>query len=205
MTNEIKNLLFDLGGVVVNIDRERCVAAFNRAGMHDADEMLGVYKQNGIFLQLEEGEVTPQEFRDALRPHFDHEVSDEVIDACFGEFLLGIPVERLRALERLHKHYRIFIVSNTNAIMFDHQIPDYFRADGHDINYYADDMVLSFDAKCCKPDERIFKICLEKFSIRAEETLFFDDGQANCDAAARLGFKIHCVKPGTEFYDYFNE
>ncbi len=199
----IKNLLFDLGGVVIDINRDRCVKAYTEAGMRDADEMLGVYKQSGIFLALEEGKVTPEEFRAEMRKHFDCEVSDEVIDNCFFQFLLGIPVERLRAMEELAKTYHIYLLSNTNTIMFNKAIRNYFKADGHDLEYYAEDMVLSYEAHCCKPDERIFKMCIEKFGIKAEETLFFDDGQENCDAAARLGYQTYCVKPGTEFYDYF--
>ena len=101
---EIKNLLFDLGGVIVNINRDRCVKAYTEAGMPNANELLGVYKQSGIFLALEEGKVTPQQFRDEIRKHFTCEVSDDTIDWCFKQFLLGIPVERLRALEQLKQH-----------------------------------------------------------------------------------------------------
>ena len=202
---EIKNLLFDLGGVIVNINRDRCVKAYTEAGMPNANELLGVYKQSGIFLALEEGKVTPQQFRDEIRKHFTCEVSDDTIDWCFKQFLLGIPVERLRALEQLKQHYRIYILSNTNAIMFESVIKEYFEGDGHDINYYADGVVVSYEELCCKPDARIFMRCVEKFGIKPEETLFFDDGQGNCDAAAELGFATYCVKPGTEFYDYFNK
>ena len=201
--NNIKNLLFDLGGVIIDINRDRCVAAYTRAGMRDAEDMLGVYKQSGIFLLLEEGKVTPEEFRAEMRKHFDCPVSDDTIDNCFFQFLLGIPVERLRALERLAKQYHIYLLSNTNTIMFNSVIREFFRADGHDLEYYAEDMVLSYEAHCCKPDQRIFQMCIDQFGIRPEETLFFDDGQANCDAAQLLGFRTHCVKPGTEFYDYF--
>lgn len=201
--SEIKNLLFDLGGVVVTIDRNRCVKAYNEAGMPDADEMLGVYKQSGIFLQLEEGRVTPQQFREEMRKHFTCEVSDETIDNCFKQFLIGIPLPRLRALEQLKEHYRIYILSNTNAIMFETTIRDFFKGDGHELEYYADDYVVSYEELCCKPDEKIFRRCVEKFGIKPEETLFFDDGQVNCDAAAKLGFATHCVKPGTESYEYF--
>ena len=202
--SEIKNLLFDLGGVIVDIDRDRCVKAYTEAGMPDADEMLGVYKQSGIFLQLEEGKVTPQQFRDEMRKHFVSNVSDAVIDDCFKQFLLGIPVQRLRALEQLRKKYRVYLVSNTNAIMFETTIRDFFKADGHSLEYYVDGYVVSYEELCCKPDERIFRRCVEKFGIKSEDTLFFDDGLVNCEAAGRLGFATHNVKPGTEFIDYFN-
>ena len=201
--SEIKNLLFDLGGVIVDINRDRCVKAYTEAGMRDADEMLGVYKQSGIFLQLEEGKVTPQQFRDEMRKHFTGNVSDEVIDDCFSQFLLGIPVHRLRALERLKKDYHVYLLSNTNAIMFETTIRDFFKADGHTLEYYVDGYVVSYEELCCKPDERIFRRCEEKFGIKPEETLFFDDGLVNCDAAKRLGFVTHHVKPDTEFLDYF--
>ena len=68
-----------------------------------------------------------EQFRDEIRKHFTCEVSDDTIDWCFKQFLLGIPVERLRALEQLKQHYRIYILSNTNAIMFESIIKEYFE------------------------------------------------------------------------------
>lgn len=87
----IKNLLFDLGGVIMNLDRDRCVRAFEALGMRDADEFLGVYGQKGAFLALERGDIDADEFRREIRPLFDREVTDEEIDSAFNQFLTGIP------------------------------------------------------------------------------------------------------------------
>lgn len=199
----VRNLLFDLGGVIMNLRRENCVEALEQLGLKDADEMLGLYCQTGPFMQLEEGKITPAEFRAEIRRHIGCEVSDAEMDDAFNRFLLGIPVERLRALESLRKQYKIYMLSNTNAIMFDSKIKTDFQIDGKNREDYFDGMCLSYEEGCAKPDLQIFHNVLDKFGIKAEETLFFDDSQANLEAAARLGFRTWLVEPGTEFMEAF--
>lgn len=199
----VRNLLFDLGGVIMNLRRENCVEALEQLGLKDADEMLGLYCQTGPFMQLEEGKITPVEFRAEIRRCIGCEVSDAEMDDAFNRFLLGIPVERLRALESLRKQYKIYMLSNTNAIMFDSKIKTDFQIDGKNREDYFDGMCLSYEEGCAKPDLQIFHNVLDKFGIKAEETLFFDDSQANLEAAARLGFRTWLVEPGTEFMEAF--
>lgn len=200
----VRNLLFDLGGVIMDLRRENCVAALEKLGMKDADHMLGLYGQTGVFAELEEGKATPEEFRAALRKQMMPGVTDKQIDDAFNAFLIGIPVERLRALEELHKHYAIYMLSNTNPIMFTGKIPEEFRKDGKNLEYYFDGVCTSYEEGCCKPDPRIFHNLLKKFGIRAEETLFFDDSRKNVEVAESLGFKGWVVEPGTEFMEAFN-
>lgn len=197
----VKNLLFDLGGVIMNIRRQNAVDALIKIGMVDADSFLGNYVQQGPFLKLEEGAISESEFRDEIRVLIPVDVTDEQIDDAFCHFLLGIPKYRLDALETLHKSYKIYMLSNTNSIMWNSVISDEFKKAGHDINYYFDGVVTSFEAKCVKPDAKIFNSVVENFNIKPEETIFFDDSQANIDAAAALGFKTAYVMPGTEFMD----
>lgn len=196
----IKNLLFDLGGVIMNLDRDRCVRAFEALGMRDADEFLGVYGQKGAFLALERGDIDADEFRREIRPLFDREVTDEEIDSAFNQFLTGIPQERLRALRQLRKRYGVYLLSNTNPIMMNGFIAEQFRQEeGMEMKDYFDGVVASYVAKCYKPDREIFDYACAKCGIKPEETLFFDDSQANVDAARALGFYAELVAPGTEF------
>ena len=199
--SEIKNLLFDLGGVIMNIRRENCVAALEAIGIADADEMLGLYAQKGSFAQLEDGAITADQFRNAMRSRASRPITDSEIDNALNCFLIGIPRERLRALERLHGKYNIYMLSNTNPIMFNSKIDAEFRQDGHDVNYYFDGLCLSYVEGCSKPEAKIFESVLERFDIRADETLFFDDSQTNIDAARAIGFNVQLVEPGTEFYN----
>jgi putative hydrolase of the HAD superfamily len=190
------NLLFDLGGVIMDIDRMRCVRAFEALGMSGANDFLGEYCQKGPFLMLESGEVTPAEFRAEVRRHIAAEVSDEQIDEAFCQFLIGIPEERLDALRELRRRgHRVWMLSNTNAIMWHRRIIPEFTKQGLDLSAYFDGVVTSFDAKVCKPDARIYQLVLSRFGITAESTTFFDDGAVNVEAARRLGFHAEQITP----------
>lgn len=201
----IKNLLFDLGGVVMNIRRENCVRAFEALGMTDANNLLGEYEQAGVFAGVENGSLSAAEFRDEIRRIIGRDIADDEIDAAFCKFLTGIPEERLKALEDLHGRFGMYVVSNTNPIMWNSEIARQFSKLGHDINYYFDGTVTSFEARAMKPDARIFEKVVADFGIRPDETLFFDDSKANCDAAEKLGFRTVHVAPGTEFMDFIKD
>lgn len=201
----IQNLLFDLGGVIMDINRMKAVEALRGIGMQKPEEMLGDYGQRGPFLALERGEITPAEFRAELRPYFNRIVADEDIDAAFCEFLRGIPVERLHALEHLHKRYRIYLLSNTNALMWYRYILPEFTKDGHDINHYFDGIIASFKVKAYKPEASIFKAAERELGIIPEETLFFDDSEVNVEAARRLGFHAELVSPERGFVKILSE
>lgn len=185
----------------MDIRRENCVAAFEKLGMTNSNELLGEYSQKGPFRLIEEGELTPAQWRTEMRRYLSPGVTDQQIDAAFIAFLIGIPQQRLRELEELHKRYKIYMLSNTNPVMWDSKIADEFRKEGHDREYYFDGIVTSFEAKAMKPSKKIFETVIEKFGIKPEETLFFDDSQANISAADEMGFKGWLVKPGTEFID----
>lgn len=199
----IKNLLFDLGGVIMDIKRERCVEALTRLGVENADEMLGLYVQSGDFLRLENGSLSASEFRDSLRRQIKdgREVSDEEIDNALNAFLLGIPAHRLAALRQLRKGYKIYLLSNTNPIMFYSEIDRQFRQEGLTIGDYFDGQVVSFLAHSNKPDRAIFEYAIGHLGINPRETLFIDDSQHNLDAAAALGFATVLVPPRQEFED----
>ena len=150
--------------------------------------------------------MSPSEFRDSIRRHIPRQVTDSEIDDSFCKFLTGIPVHRLDSLRSLRMEgYRIYMLSNTNPIMWDTVIADEFRKQGHDMSYYFDGEVTSFSALSCKPDRRIFDTAASRFGIKPEETLFLDDSEANVKAALALGFHAARVAPGTEFIDIIRE
>lgn len=195
----IKNLLFDLGGVIMDIEKERCVAAFEELGLRDARSYFGDFSQQGPFMRLEQGTISPDEFHAALRTGLPKGVSDEDIDRAFCKFLIGIPAHRLDELRRLRRSYRVYMLSNTNPIMWKSKIRDDFGQQGLTREDYFDGIVTSFEAKALKPDRAIFDYACRKLGIRPEETLFIDDSQANLNAAAALGFRTALAAPHTEF------
>lgn len=202
----IRNFLFDLGGVIVDLTRERCVEAFEKLGLKDAESYFGLYAQSGIFMDVEDGTIGADEFHAALRALLPAGTTDAQIDGAFNLFLRGIPVHRLETLRRMRRNgYGIYLLSNTNPIMWDGRLAEFFRADGLEREDYFDGMVTSFEARAAKPDRSIFDILVERTGIKPEETLFFDDSAANTAAAAALGFRTATVAPGTEFIDYLPE
>ena len=192
---DIKNLLFDLGGVIMDIRREDCVAAFSRLGLKNANDYFGEYRQRGVFMKLESGEIGPDEFHAELRRALPSGVSDEQIDEALCCFLTGIPRYRLDMLEALGKKFNVALLSNTNKIMWDRTIRTEFEKAGRNREFYfPGGIVTSFEARSMKPDAKIFEYAVEKLGIKPEETVFYDDSQANVDAAARMGFHtVHVV------------
>ncbi len=203
--SKVKNLMFDLGGVVIDIQRQRAVDEFLKLGVTNIDDLLGLYIQSGIFLQLEGGELNTQEFHEELRRHTNLPITDGQIDDAFCQFIVGIPVHRLRALEQLHNQYRLFVLSNTNPIMFEGKIANEFAQDGHDINYYFDGVTVSYRAKANKPAKKIFDYAVRTMNIVPEETLFLDDSQQNVDVATACGFQSILIPPGVEFIEVLKQ
>ncbi|MBO4965678.1 MAG: HAD family phosphatase [Muribaculaceae bacterium] len=192
----IQNIVLDLGGVVIDLCRDRSVARLKEIGLSEAGEMLDLYRQRGPFLALETGACTASEFFDQVRPLCRPGTSDTDIQNAFNAFLVDLPTERLKAIRALRSAgYRVLALSNTNPVMYHSWIDRHFRAEGLAINDYFDGIVASFQEGCCKPDKRIFEILLRRYDLCPEETLFLDDGQANCEAAARLGIKTWHVTP----------
>ena len=201
----IKNLLFDQGGVIVDIERDRCLEELRRLGMEAPERFVGLYKQDGPFFALENGDITLDEFHDALRPLMPRGVTNEQMDYAFSSFIVGIPLHRLQVLRQLRKRYKTYILSNTNPLMFEGVIARNFAQEGLDVNAYFDGVTVSYLAHSNKPDRKIFDYAIATMGIVPEETLFFDDGQENLDAASRLGFKTALVEPGCEFIDIINQ
>lgn len=203
MTNSpIKNIMFDLGGVIIDICRDNCVKALNALGLANADDVIGLYVQSGAFQQLERGEITTSEFCQAVRSQIpDKSVTDSQVKLAIEQFITGIPVHRLQQLRELRKHYRLFVLSNTNPLLFEGRIAQEFAQEGLSVSDYFDRLTLSYKAKCTKPDTAIFDYAAHVMGAEPEHTLFLDDGQTNIDAAAAFGFHTCLVAPGSEFAD----
>ncbi len=185
----------------MDIEKDRCVRAFERLGLPDAPSYFGEYSQKGPFMLIEEGAISTDDFHRELRRDIGRDVTDAEIDEAFCQFLIGIPSHRLAELRRLREHYRIYLLSNTNIIMWKSKIKDEFTHEGKTREDYFDGIVTSFDARALKPAEKIFRYAEETLGIKPSETLFLDDSQRNLDAAAALGFHTLLVPPGSEFID----
>jgi putative hydrolase of the HAD superfamily len=184
----IKNIIFDLGGVIVALDKQSCIDSFRDIGFDDFGRIINEYVQDGFFLDFEKGKIDSKEFREIIRENIKGIVSDEQIDGAMAAFLPGIPKEKLDAIYSYKDNYRVFLLSNTNPIAINVVRP-MFEISGRKMEDYFEKMFLSYEMKLAKPDEAIFRKVLSDTGISPEETLFVDDSQSNLDAAEKLGIK----------------
>lgn len=188
-------IVFDLGGVVIDLDRERCIRAFQALGYGGIVADLDQYTQKGDFFLLESGLMTQAEFMDRMRPRCPLAKDDVTIQNAFNEFLVDLPVERLRAIRLLRGHCRTFALSNTNPVMYNSWIDRAFRAEGLAIGDYFDGIIASFQEHVCKPDTRIFEVLADRYGLDPARVLYLDDAPANVQAARSMGLQAVRVTP----------
>ena len=193
MEKDIKNLLIDFGGVLIDLDRRRCIDRFRRLGLRDMDGLLHDYQQQGFFQLHEKGLISDADFRDRVRSLIGAQTSDADIDSAWNSFLGDIPAYKLEFLLELRKRYKLYLLSNTNAIHWEYACTHDFARDGHRVEDYFDGIYLSYQMKMAKPDAEIFRAVLADAGIEAGQTLFLDDSADNCRAARELG--IHTYTP----------
>lgn len=201
----IKNLIFDFGGVLVDLNQPRCIKAFSDLGLN-VMPYLNHYLSQGIFLKMELGEIAPKDFWDEVRLLFHApELTDRQLTDAWNSMLETIPVQRLEMLRTLHKKYeRIYLLSNTNVLHWE-KGKHLFTIEGKMVNDYFDHIFLSCDLHLSKPDTQIFEKVLQKTDIQPEETFFIDDSKDNCEAAESLGISTFCPKTGNDWLILFND
>ena len=189
----IKNIAFDLGGVVIALSYENAIRTFEEIGLRDARQHLDVFHQHGIFGDLERGQVTEEEFRVELSRIIGRELTmDECFYAWHG-YVESVPQRNLDMLLRLRQQgYKVCLLSNTNPFMMQWAYSPAFDGGQHPIDYYFDRLYLSYECKVMKPAPEIFHQMLSGQQSTAEETLFIDDSPKNCAAAEALGIRTLC-------------
>lgn len=204
---QVKNLLFDLGGVLVDLWHEKCLAAFHKLGFAGIDaELLDPYYSDGKFGASELGLVSEEELCDYVREQAGRpEITDQQINDAYYEFIGEIPEYKLRMLAELKKHYRIYMLSNTSSFIYPRIAREEFTKLGGKVEDYFDGIYLSYELHKAKPDPEVFRHILRDAGIKAEETLFFDDGPGNIDAAEALGFQTYLVAPEEDFRHVFGD
>lgn len=193
----IRNIIFDLGGVVLNIDPQLTVDAFHNLGWKDFYEDDNQSLSKELFFNLEKGNSSPEVFRDNVRKMIVNQKDDNEIDLAWTAMILDIPADRVRYLEELKKNYKLYLLSNTNEIhriKFHKNFETDFGYSFYDLferNFYSHEMGMR------KPNPQIYLQALKEANLVPEETLFIDDMEENIDAAKTTGMKVLHIQPGT--------
>jgi HAD superfamily hydrolase (TIGR01509 family) len=194
--SEFKNLIFDLGNVLLPIDFSAPVKAFQEIGLTDFNRLYGEIQQTNLFNLLETGKIPEAEFRSEMRRISGLNWTDMQIDDAWSTIILDFRPATFAMLERLAVSHDLYLLSNTNSIHFtryDQQIIDKFHPKG--LSAYFKKAYYSHKLGLRKPDAEIFEAVLQDAGLKAEDCLFIDDNETNITSAKALGFNVHHHDP----------
>lgn len=192
IANKYKNIIFDLGGVLLNIDHTRTAKAFSSFGLTDFSTLFSAAQQKHLFDLYEKGLISSQNFRNQIKTYCNNNIDDATIDMAWNAMLLDLPPERLRLLQILKNTNRTFLLSNTNEIhieTFNAYLQKTFGI--IDLSGYFEKMYLSYKLGMRKPDAEIFELVLSKNNLNPNETLFIDDSIQHIEGAKKMGIQAY--------------
>ncbi|MGV3560612.1 HAD family hydrolase [Larkinella arboricola] len=202
----IKNIIFDLGDVIIPIDLRGPIRNFAVLSGLSEDEVESLWREHGLTLQYETGLIDDAGFRQHVRQLLKNDTwADEVIDTAWNTVLLDLPIERVQRIRELHGQYRLFLLSNTSAIHIA-KVNKIFAELGQPVlEDLFERVYYSYEVKLAKPSPEIYQYVLNTSGLKAEETLFLDDNPHNIRAAAELGIQAVQVQPPLTILDYLRD
>ena len=201
----INAIIFDLGGVILNIDYQLPVKAFKKLGIDDFASHFSQAAQSSLLDDYETGKISSEEFLEAIRTLVKPEFGDREIIQAWNSILLDLPENRLFTLEKAAENHRIFLLSNTNDLhiqefnsylLEEHNIPS--------LEPFFESLYLSYEVGLRKPDRRIFEYVLQDAGLDPQSTLFIDDSVQHIQSAAELGINTYLLKD-EELIDFLDE
>lgn len=185
---QYKNIIFDLGNVLVKLNPEGCIGAFKAIGMGELVDSNPQSEGMKLMSKLGVGMITTEEFCDAARKLTGTDVTNEDIIDAANKMLVEIPDEKKERLLQLKKAgYRLFLLSNTIDVHWDYCVEHLFPYQKYGVEDYFEQCFLSQRMHLAKPNARIYEEVIRQANIHPDETLFIDDLKENCEAAEKLG------------------
>lgn len=201
---EINTLIFDLGGVIIDLHIDRTIAEFGRLSNRPGDEIEHSYGKPEFFNEFEKGLINPAEYRANLREYLKSTASDNDLDTAWNAMLGKINPLRIEKLQELKKSHQLILLSNTNAI----HVPVFTgilkNTSGiSSLSALFDKVYFSHEINLRKPDEEIFQFVIDENSLHPAETLFLDDTLENLKGAQNLGINTMRVTHPDEWIEFF--
>ena len=205
MSKPIRNIVFDLGNVIINIDPELTLRRFRELGVVNFDELYTIMRQTDVFDRLDTGKITLAEFRQAIRDFTQVNLADEWIDEAWCAMLLDFPEENVELLQKLRSiGYKLYLLSNTNQMHIDYYTKYLKQQFGHDLlSELFDRTFYSHEIGYRKPNREAFEYVLKYEGLKPAETLFIDDLEHNVIGARQTGMQAYHHPKGDQLVDLF--
>jgi len=206
LPEHIDTLIFDLGGVLINLDQDRTLGALKRMMGTGFKELEAKAHAENIFEHFETGLLSAEQFRDFFRNHSADDISNERFDFIWNAMLLDIPKARIQLLERLSSRYRLFLLSNTNSIHIAHIHTDLQREhNSTNFEKWFEKVYYSFEIGMRKPSEDIYQHVIKENSLTPKNCVFIDDNRANLQGAEKCGLSTLLIaeNQSVESFNFF--
>lgn len=190
-----RNIIFDLGGVIVNLNTHSTLQEFSRLSDHSEDEIYQKFINEPAFHKYEKGQISDEEFRALVRETMNIKASDEAIDAAWNAMIYDIPSHRLNWLKQLNERFGVYILSNTNTIHIDY-VHKLLEGEHGLINFegLVNKVYYSHKIGMRKPDQDIFNWLIRENELESKSTIFLDDNIDNINGGIAVGIKSLQVK-----------
>ena len=188
----IDAIIFDFGDVFIDLDKQATLDGLKNLGISEWNSDL-----DHLNLQYEVGSISEEDFLSGIQKHTNNASIEDILKA-WNAILLDFPLYRLEFLQMLSKKYRLFLLSNTDAIHID----TFEQKSG--TSFYSDfyqcfeKVYFSFEIGMRKPNPEVFNFVLDQNGLQAKHTLFIDDKKENTDAALALGLPVWNLQVGEE-------
>lgn len=192
----IKNIIFDLGGVIMDIDVKRTLKAFSGLGIKNIENYFGHGFAASFFSDHEAGRISDEEFIKEIKKLLTQEAGDEVVEIsdeavidAWNALLLQFPPERISLLKEIRSRYRLFLFSNTNAIHYNKFREIYRNSFPGELEDLFEKAYFSHSLGHRKPDTSGFELIIRENGLDPKQTLFVDDAFINVEGALKTGLK----------------
>ncbi|MBP9068159.1 MAG: HAD family phosphatase [Bacteroidia bacterium] len=197
---KIKNIIFDLGGVIINLDTTATIKAFVDLGINDFATIYSQLSQTNLFDQFDKGLITENYFFNSIKNQFDLKKPLHDLEKAWNAMLLDFPKQRLDSLKKYKESHRTFLLSNTNET----HIREFHRTlhqnyGMRDLDQFFEKVYFSCRVNMRKPDKEIFELVLKQNQLDPAETLFIDDTIHHVEGAKRVGLHAVLLKKDEEF------
>jgi glucose-1-phosphatase len=192
----ISAIIFDLGGVIMDIDVKKTLNAFSGLGLQNVHEYFGHGFAASFFSDHESGRISDEEFLQEIKNLLSNDVADEAVIDAWNALLLRFPPERIELLKELKNRYRLFLFSNTNAIHREKFSEIYRKSFPGELDDHFEKAYYSHVLRQRKPDPGGYEQIIKENGLDPKQTLFVDDALMNVEGAIRAGLKGLYLPPG---------
>jgi glucose-1-phosphatase len=197
---EIEVLIFDLGGVLLNLSFENTFQAFSSLSKMSIEEVRE-FANAELFKIYERGQLSDEQFRDLLRTSLGVQASNLELDSAWNAMLLDVPEKRLATIAKLKTQYKVYLLSNTNSIHERYFSRYVVERTGRSLEDYFHRIYYSHKLGIRKPEVEIYAHVLNESNIDGEKVLFFDDLHSNLEGARQAGITTFHVTNADELFE----